>query len=132
MAKKSSKQKHYHPTTGVIILLALGAILAWYVKQPEKGPGLDDNALVIHQGGTTQPSTAPSTTKNALSVSGQKAGSSIVIDEVSLQQPGYVVIHSVAAGQPAGIVAHSGLLSAGTKQDLVIRYPTKAGVSYYA
>jgi len=120
----------------MVIIAVLAIIAALLINHQANNSGVNsDSALVKHDAAvTTQPKTGETVpkTKNAISVSTQKAGSSIDIDEVSLQKPGYVVIHADDNGKPGAIVAHSGLITAGTKQDLIIRYTTKPGTSYFA
>ncbi len=70
--------------------------------------------------------------KNTLTVSDQRAGSTVTIDTVSLQKPGFVVIRADTSGRPGKILASSNLVSPGTKEDLVIGFRPTAGTSYYA
>lgn len=135
MKKGNTKQKQFHPVIGIAVILVLAVIAALLVRHQPKDGGTTDTALVKHEAAVApvdKNGQAVPKLKNSLSVSPQKFGSNIVIDEVGLQKPGYVVIHEVTAGKPGKIVAHSGLLASGTKQDLVIRYTTKAGTSYIA
>jgi len=133
---KQKKQKHYSPVAGLIIVAVLAIIAALLVThQANKDNGMDTDAALVKHGAAVSVTPAGDTTpkaKNMLSVSNQKAGPTVDIDEVSLQKPGFVAIHTDDHGKPGAIIAHSGLISAGTKQDLVINYATKAGSVYYA
>src|SRR6185369_333337 len=135
MKKGNTKQKHYHPAIGIVVILVLALVAALLVRHQPKDASVNDLSLVKHDAAVTTASKNGEVVpklKNTLSMSEQKAGSSVVVDEVSLQKPGYVVLHEDTAGKPGKIVVHSGLLAAGTKQDLVIRLATKSGTNYFA
>lgn len=137
MEKNKTKLKHYHPVIGVLVLLLIAAAVAWYMNRPTTETGVEDaTTLVNHDAAVTPPDEPDAETvpklKNRVVVSDQQAGSSVIIDEVGLQDPGYVVIHENANGQPGKIVAQSGLISAGNKQDLIIRYSVTPGTTYFA
>jgi hypothetical protein len=136
MKAKQTTQKHYNPVAGLIAVAVLAILAALLVtRQANRDNSINNDAVLVNHDAavTTTPNSdvAVPKTKNAVTVTGQKAGNSIVIDEVSLQKPGYVVIHADDKGKPGAIVARSGLVSAGTKQDLVINYAAKAGTVYY-
>ena len=133
MKQKSSgrkQPKHRHlpwlTIVGVGLLAAVGLYLAG--RQPILNPKSDDAALVKHTAGNG--GEVPKLT-NALSVSAQKSGASVDIDEVSLVNGGYVVIHQSSNGQPGKIVVASGYIEAGVKQDLILNYKPKTG-TYFA
>jgi len=129
-----NKQKHYHPVLGIVILLIIAAFVAWDVRRPDSGNSVEENSIVNHDAAletNEQGATVPKL-KNAINVSDQAADTSIDIDYLSLQDPGFVVIHGVENGQPGKIIAKSGLIGAGTKQDLLVPYTTTPGTTYYA
>lgn len=136
MKQSKTKQKHYHPVIGVLILLVIAAIVAWFVRRPHVETGVEDAALVNHDG-AVEPASKPGEDakpiqKNRLIMSPQRPGNSVIIDEVGLQNPGYVVIHEDNNGEPGKVLGRSGLLSAGDKQDLVIRVGLAPNKSYVA
>src|SRR4051812_29670617 len=96
MKKANTKQKHYHPAIGIVVILVLAIIAAVLVRHQPKDSSSSDVSLVKHdtEAAASSMETMPKL-KNTLSVSDQKAGSSLIIDQVSLQKPGYVVIHEV-------------------------------------
>jgi hypothetical protein len=71
-------------------------------------------------------------TSNLINISDQEAGSSVVVDLVVFEKPGFIAVHEDNNGQPGKIVGTSFLVDAGTKQDVVIRAPVAAGKTYYA
>jgi hypothetical protein len=131
-----NKQIAYKPVLGIIILIAIALLTAWYFRRPATNNDVNNTSPTSQNGA---PVTIPGdndqielpTAENSIIVSDQRVGSTIDIDQLQLMEPGYVVIKTSAAGQPGTIVARSNLLSAGTKQDLVISYSAKAG-TYYA
>ncbi|PIR87021.1 MAG: hypothetical protein COU11_02210 [Candidatus Harrisonbacteria bacterium CG10_big_fil_rev_8_21_14_0_10_49_15] len=56
----------------------------------------------------------------------------VVVDQVELTQPGFVVIHADSNGAPDDIVASSKLLQPGIHQNVSIVMSTTAGASYHA
>ncbi len=125
--------KHYHPLLGIVALIIIAGLAAWYVQRQARDIAVSDTTTSPNQLATVPDSQKPTPTPNGarLVVSTQKAGSTIDIDEVTLEQPGFVTIHAAEGGVPGKVVAKSGLISAGTKQDLVIRYTATPG-TYYA
>jgi hypothetical protein len=123
------KHKLQKPWVGFVIIVVLAAGLAWYVMRPHPETGTEDTVIVTHNTPEpTKPGEDPTPRlKNSLTVSTQKAGSSIIVDEVSLQKAGFIVIHENDNGKPGKVVAQSNLVSVGTKQDLIVRLTTKTG-----
>lgn len=70
--------------------------------------------------------------KNSLIISPQVAGSSVVIDYVYLEQPGFIVIHANQNGKAGAVIGYSGWLSAGPAQDISFKAALKSGTSYLA
>ncbi len=76
------------------------------------------------------PNTPP--TKNTLVLSTQLAGPEITIDNVYLEQPGFIVIHEIKNDAPSTVIGSSGWLSAGPGQDISFKANLKAGSTYFA
>lgn len=116
----------------IVIILALGFII-FYVKKPAMAPTTEVQPVTNTSPLANQ--SADQTEKpaeGAISISPQKAGSSIVVDEITLSKPGFVVIHEDNAGSPGKIIGQTFLLTAGTKQDIVVKVSVQAGKTYYA
>ncbi len=129
-----TNRKQINIAIGVIVLIVIALLLSRYAKRPAPD-SISDNTLTddsVPADDESEDSTPAAQPANRLLVSDQRAGSSLDIDEYTLHQPGFIAIHLVSAGKPGQIVAHSNLLPVGTRADLVINYPTKAGVSYIA
>lgn len=58
--------------------------------------------------------------KQAVSASKHTPASTAVVDSVTLKKPGFVAIHEDQNGEPGQILGVSGLLSAGTHENVVI------------
>lgn len=74
--------------------------------------------------------TAPPT-KNTLVFSTQTAGSQVIVDNVYLEKPGFIVIHEVKNDNPGTIVGSSGWLPSGPGQDISFKSTLKSGVTYF-
>lgn len=134
MITMKKTQKHYHPLLGIIILLIIAGLVGWYVRHKAQDIAVSDTTTSANQNAinTTPDSQKPTTSSgDRLLVSNQKAGPTIDIDEVSLTEPGFVTISANEGEVPGKVIAKSALINAGTKQDLIIRYPTTPG-TYYA
>lgn len=139
--QKPTSRPHIRLGTSIVLIIGAAAILLAYWHWRKPSDTFDDKTALVRHETVPAPATDnsnPSTTdpqprlQNIVSLSGQKAGSSVTVDQVNLQKPGYVVIHEAANGRPGKIVASSGLIPAGSRQDLVIRLSTKADSSYIA
>jgi hypothetical protein len=120
---------------GLVVLVVVALLLAWYVKQrPSPASNLSNNTnmndTTPQPDGEDNPPAVAET--NYVIVSDQRAGTTIDIDEVRLDRPGFVAIHEVVGNQPGKIVAQSNLLPVGTRADLVINYKAMAGKTYIA
>lgn len=67
-----------------------------------------------------QPPPGPEPTPSSISVSGQEFKSTVIIDTVFLDKPGFVVIHSVTPDEKPGAVAGNSLLITGSAQNTEI------------
>ncbi len=115
----------------IVIILALAGIVL-LVRKPAMAPS-EIPLTANNQSANTNESMHEATGSGAaLSVSTQKAGSSAVIDQVTLTKPGFVVVHEDNAGKPGKIIGQTFLLTPGIKQDVVVKVTLQAGKTYYA
>lgn len=115
----------------IIIAFFVGCIVGfgvgWWQSQPT---GVDTivNDSADELAVLPEESFSPSVESNALRevangliASGRLAGDPIIIEEVKLSEPGYVVIHEDDGGAPGAIIGVSDFLSAGTKKGVEIQ-----------
>lgn len=98
----------------VVILVVIAALFAGneYLKRTQN---VDNNGNQ-NQGEQQQP------TENTVTAPNQASGSEVFIEEVTLTQDGYVVIHKVNEdGSPGDVIGVSEALSAGEHTNIVIQ-----------
>jgi hypothetical protein len=123
--------------TGITIAAIIILLVAFYLftrNNRSNAPATVDEQQTRDQATNTPPTTPLTPTSlNTLLISAQVAGSTTTVDNVVLAEPGFVVIHErMSDGEAGKIIGTSNLLSAGTKQDLEINVPLKAGLTYIA
>jgi len=69
---------------------------------------------------------------NAIVVKDQKPGDEAMIDDVSIEAKGYVVVHEDDNGKAGKIVGMSGLLNAGETRSVPVKMKIHAGLSHWA
>ncbi len=102
-----------------ILLLVSAVILSGCIGQPQPT--------------TEQPVPAPVTAQASLTVSSQSlVGDEIVVDNLYLDKPGYLVIHKDADGKPGPVIGHSDLLSGEKNNSKVSIDASQAGTKVFA
>lgn len=133
------KQKNLLIALAVLIVLIGGYFLLNRnneVVAPETeqtnntGSNTNDEDIPRDTTNTNSPASIP--TKNTLVIGQQSAGTSINIDNVYLEKPGFIVIHAIKDDAPSTVVGSSGWLNAGPGQDISFRANLKAGTTYFA
>ncbi len=81
---------------------------------------------------TQTPPRASASASNSIKLESQQKGSTIVVDDVTLTKPGYIVIHQDTNGKPGLILATSDLLPAGESQHKTITLPLGVGKTFWA
>lgn len=70
--------------------------------------------------------------KNLIEVKDQKPGDEAMIDAVSIEKKGYIVVHEDNDGKVGKIVGHSDLLNAGETKSVTFKMKIHAGLSHWA
>ena len=123
----------------IISFVALTALFALYTlsRVPKENTTVDSNIAVKSNGALDDSPTDSSALRaeeNALYISEQKPGDSILVSFAILKNGGYVVIHENKNEKPGTIIRSSQHLSRGEHENLIIRLtrPIKSGNSLYA
>lgn len=72
------------------------------------------------------------TFKNLIEVKDQKSGDEAMIDAVSIEKKGYIVVHEDNDEKVGKIVGHSDLLNAGETKSVTFTMKIHAGLSHWA
>lgn len=72
------------------------------------------------------------TFKNLIEVKDQKPGDEVMIDDVSIEKNGYVVVHEDDNGRVGEIVGRSDLLNAGETVSVALKMKMHADLSHWA
>lgn len=126
----------------VAVIIILGGVF-WYMNHNRAGApsdvtneesvGSENEEEFVGDVPGDPPGTANTPSTATVAVSTQVPGNSVTIDNVFLEKPGFVTIHEVdGKGQPGNIIATSGLLGTGNRQDLEIRATLNPGAKYIA
>lgn len=70
--------------------------------------------------------------KNSIEVKDQKTGDEAMIDAVSIERKGYVVVHEDDNGKVGKTVGHSDILNAGETKSVGVKMKIHAGLSHWA
>lgn len=91
------------------------------------------NVTSTEQMGTSTNTGTNTPGQNSLSVATQDTGAkSVIVTTVSLQQPGYIVIHADDNGSPGAVLGQSALLQAGTHTNISVPLSVKNNTTYWA
>jgi len=72
------------------------------------------------------------TPKNSLLVDTQKAGDEVVVKNINVSKPGYVVIQESSDGKPGRIMGSSNLLNAGETKETYVKAEISSDKEYFA
>lgn len=128
----------------IIVGIIVAGVLVWWLffaSNKATAPDGSDNgetSEVLPQDDPNQPLPEGSATNqlpngDGLAVLAQQAGSFVTVDNYKLSKPGFVVIHVAnVEDAPGAIIGKSGLLQAGSGQDLEITAKIETGKTYIA
>ncbi len=121
----------------VVVALILAGLVYWFMRPSNEAIAPIDGDLNTESQEVVDPNTEPATsslppTKNSILVSAQIAGEFVVIDDVYLETPGFVVIHKANNGAPGDVIGKSAVLNPGVIQDIEISSIVEAEMEYYA
>lgn len=126
----------------IIVAIIVAGVLVWWFffgsNQATAPDGSSNGEVseILPQDDSNQPLPEGSATNqlpnaDGLAVLAQQAGNFVTVDNYKLSKPGFVVIHVAnVEDAPGAIIGKSGLLQAGSGQDLEINAKIEAGKTY--
>ena len=111
----------------VIALFGAGCLAKTVTQQPSATETTDNRAPAA------VPEAAPTPTiENSITVTDQKSGDAVMIEMVSIEKKGVVVVHEDDGGKVGKIVGTSSLLNAGETKAVTVKMKIHADLSHLA